>query len=279
VGPIAALFVPLQEAIARKNQEYGLNARHPWHHRLTVDEVGSLIDVEYKGEHELWFDDKTTVTILQDVLRLIASAKVAPKIRSFTYRTEAVLAANGTFDYNIDPLVEAQRRFPNLTRLSLDQGHGEHGYKILTSPLSGDNWHEAGVLGRLLGKCSRLEELVTPVPPNVSFFQGRRHRLRSLDVDAGFGHADFIRHLAGCARFPGLRRLKFTDFRQHYLNDWRERMTSFEDYVLFFKSPVASQLESLCLRGANLTRAQVRHLHEMRSEGVEITCHEVTARR
>ena len=62
---------------------------------------------------------------------MLASNEVAPRLRSFTYRTDAVLAANGTYDFNIDALVETDQTFPNLTRLSLDQGEGEHGYKIL----------------------------------------------------------------------------------------------------------------------------------------------------
>ncbi len=274
MAQLSTLFAPLQAAIARKNQEDGFDAGHPWHHQLTVAEPDEWLDVEYRGEYELWFDDRTTVTILHDLFRLLASVQVAPRLRSFTYRTEAVLAANGTYDYNIDPLVEGDQRFPNLARLSLDQGEGEHGYKILTSPLSGDQWHEAGVLATLLDRAPRLEDLVTPVPPNASFFEGRRHLLRSLDVDAGFGHVDFIRHLAGCSRFPELRRLVFTDFRQYYLDDWRAQTTSFEDYVSFFASPAACRLQSICLREVNLTADQVRRLLDVRSDGVEITCHQ-----
>jgi uncharacterized protein (TIGR02996 family) len=265
------LFAPLEAAIARKNREDGFDASHAWCHQLTVNLAADSLDVEYEGEYELWLEDRTTVTILQDLLRLLASAEVAPSLRSFTYRTEAVLAANGTYDYNIDPLLEGVQPFPNLVRLSLDQGAGEHGYKILTSPLSGDDWHEAGVLARMLDKAPRLEALVTPVCPNESFFQGRPHPLQFLDVDAGFGRADLIRHLTGCSRFPDLRRLVFTDFRQYYLDDWRERTTQFEDYVLFFRSPVASRLQSICLREVNLTPDQIRRLLDVRSEGVEIT--------
>jgi hypothetical protein len=279
MGPVAALFALLRAAIARKNQEADLDATHPWHHQLTARESDDLLDVEYRGEYELWFEDETTVPVLQDLLRLLASAEVAPRLRSFTYRTEAVLAANGTYDYNIDPLVEREGRFPNLTRLSLDQGGGEHGYKILTSPLSGDDWHEAGVLARLLDRAPRLEDLVTPVPPGDSFFRGPRHPLRSLDVDAGYGHADFIRHLAGCSRFPELRRLAFTEYRQSYLDDWREQTTRFEDYALFFASPVAARLESIRLREVDLTPDQTRRLHDVRSVGVEITRHQATERR
>jgi hypothetical protein len=92
-----------------------------------------------------------------------------------------------------------------------------------------------------------------------------------LDVDSGFGHANFIRNLAGCSRFPELRRLVFTDDRNRYLDDWHKRTTSFEDYVGFFGSPLATRLRSICLREVNLSREQVRRLLEMRSEGVEIT--------
>jgi hypothetical protein len=53
VGSIAALFAPLQAAIARKNQESGFDASHPWRHQLAVNESGGLLDVEYRGEYEL----------------------------------------------------------------------------------------------------------------------------------------------------------------------------------------------------------------------------------
>ena len=269
--PLADLFAPLRAAIARKNREASFDPNHSWHHHLIVDESSGFLDVEYRGEYELWFDDDSIVAILRDLLRLLASPEVAPRLRSFTYRTDAVLAANGTYDYDIDPLIEGEQSFPNLTRLSLDGGEGEHGYKILTSPLSGDDWNEAGVLARLLDRAPRLKDLASPVPPDGSFFEGCPHPLRSLDVDAGFGHADFIRHLAGCDRFPELRRLVFTEFRQTYLDDWHEQTTRFEDYVLLFGSPVASRLESIRLREVDLTPEQIRHLLGIRSDGVEIT--------
>ena len=271
VETVGALFAPLQAAIARNNQEQGFSPNHPWHHHLTVAQSDNLLDVEYRGEYELWLDNGTTVTILRDLLRLVASARGAPTLRSFTYRTEAVLAANGTYDYTIDPLIEGEHLFPRLTRLSLDQGHGEHGYKILTSPLLGDVWNEAGVLAHLLDKAPLLEELVTPVPPNIGFFQGVQHPLQVLNVDAGFDHAHFIRNLADCSRFPQLRQLVFTDFRQHYLDDWREQTTTFEDYLSFFGAPIAGRLQSISLREVNLPPQQVRSLLAIRSQGVEIT--------
>lgn len=182
---LSTLLAPLQAAIESKNQEDGFDKNHPWYHRLTSIETAGSIDVEYQGEYELWFDDRTTVTILQDLFKLLTHPDVAPRLRSLTYLTEATLAANGTYDYNIDPLVDGEHQFPNLIHLSLAQGHGEHGYKILTSPQSGDDWYEAGVLARLLDKAPCLEDLVTPGPPNDRFFQGCQHPLQSLDIDAG----------------------------------------------------------------------------------------------
>jgi hypothetical protein len=269
--PLSILFAPLQAAINRKNQEDDVDANHPWYHRLILVETDGLIDVEYQGEYELWFDDETSTSILQDLCQLLAHPDVAGRLRSFTYRTDAALAANGTYDYNIDPLVDGAQPFPKLIRLSLDQGDGEHGYKILNSPQSGEDWHEAGVLARLLTKAPCLADLVTPVPPDSNFFQGSPHPLQSLDVDAGFDHVDFIRNLAACSRFPKLRQLIFTDLRQYYLDDWQTQTTSFDDYVLFFKSPIAVQLESIVLRAVNLSPEQVKQLLAIRSEGVEIT--------
>jgi hypothetical protein len=268
----AALFA-LQEAVARKNREGRFDNDHPWRHTLAADESDGLLDVEYRGEYSLWFDDGTIVSVLDDLLRFLASAPVAPVLRSFVYRTEAVLAANGTYSIVIDGLFGGRRRFPHLSRFVLDQGPGEHGYKILASARNdGDGWfQEAGVLADLVAKAPALRELVTPSPPGEGFFRGRSHPLRSLDVDAGFGHANFLRNLAGCSRFPDLRHFVFTDDRNRYRADWHERTTSFEDYAAFLGSPVAGRLESICFREVNLTRGRVRQLREIRGEGVEIT--------
>jgi hypothetical protein len=122
-----SLFAPLQASIARKNQERDFDTGHPWHHQLTVTESEGLIDVEYRGEYELWFEDRTKVIILQDLLRLLASPELAPTLRSFTYRTEAVLAANGTYPIVIDSLLGADQPLPRLRRFVIDQGEGEHG--------------------------------------------------------------------------------------------------------------------------------------------------------
>lgn len=108
------------------------------------------------------------------------------------------------------------------------------------------------------------------MPPNESFFRGPRHPLRSLNVDAGFGHADFVKHLATSERFGQLRELVFIDFQQHHLGDWREKTTTFDDYVRLFNAPIASTLDSICLRELNLTEEQVRSLLATRSDGVEI---------
>lgn len=269
---LSNLFAPLQAAINQKNQEHGFEANHPWYHRLTLVEANGLLNVEYQGEYELWFNKRATVNILQDLFQLLTHPDVAPRLRSLTYLTEATLAANGTYDYNIDPLVDGEQQFPNLIRLSLAQGHGEDGYKILTSPQSGDDWYEAGVLARLLDKAPFLEELATPVPPNVNFFHGSQHPLQLLDVDAGFDCIDFISNLSVCSRFPNLQKLVFTDFRQYYLDDWQKQTTSLEDYILFFKSPVASRLKSITLREVNLTSSEVNQLLNIRSEDVDITC-------
>jgi hypothetical protein len=265
-----ALFEPLNAAISRTNDERDFSPTHPWFHRLIVDESGGLIDIEYRGEYELWFRDRTSVPVLEQLLRVLASGDIAPTLRSFTYRTDAVRAANGTYDYTIDPLVYGSHTFPNLARVCLDQGEGEHGYKILSSPGAGDDWSEAGAIARLLERAPRLSELVTPGPPNEGFFDGPRHPLRRLDVDAGFDHARFIKHLATSSRFGELRHVVFTDFRQRYLDDWRERTTTFDDYAAFFSSPIASQLDSICLRDVNLTEDEVRSLLAIRDDGVQI---------
>jgi hypothetical protein len=269
MGSVAALFLPIRASIDRKNREGGFTAGH----QLTVNESLGLVDVEYRGECELWFDDDSILPILDDLLHLLGSPEVAPTLRSFTHRTDAALAANGTYSIIIDALFTGDQPLPRLSRFVLDQGDGEHGYRILASARNGGDgyYEEAGVLADLLARAPVLEELVTPSPPSDAFFKGPSHPLRSLDVDSGFDQASFIRNLAGCSRFPELRRLVFTDFRQSYLDDWREKATTFEDYLSLFASPVGSRLESISLREVSLTRDQINKLLEMRSKGVDIT--------
>src|SRR6185503_3316744 len=95
-------FAPLKASIAEKNREGGFDASHPWHHELTVHESEGLLDVEYHGECFLWLGERPGVNLLDDLLGLLASPEVAPRFRSFTYKTDAVWAANGTYSIVID---------------------------------------------------------------------------------------------------------------------------------------------------------------------------------
>lgn len=194
-------------------------------------------------------------------------------MRSFEYRTQAVYAANGTFEYRVDPLAFGGHTFPNLVRLDLDRGHGEHGYKVLATD------HQGGdsklIAARLLEKAPRLEELSLPVPPDEDFFRGGPHPLRALRIDSAYEEraADFVRRLSGCGRFPSLRVLEFTDYRQDYMDGWRAKATPFEDCLRLFRSPVGRQLETIRLLETSLAEGQVRELLSIRSQGVEITTH------
>ena len=266
---IVALFASLQDAVTRKNQEEGLATNHPWYHSLTVCESDGLLDVLYHGEYDIWLKDQE-IPILQDLLELLASPSIAPKLRSFTYKTAAVLAANGTYDFTIDPLAYGNESFVNLIQLSLDQGEGEHGYKILVSRRDEEGWKEAGALAALLEKAPNLEILISPVPPNKEFFHGQTHPLRVLNVDAGFDHDTFILNLAQCSRFNKLEHLIWTDDRNTYLDEWPDITTPFEDYLMLFRSPIANQLKTIELREVVLLEEQIRQLLAIRTEGVFI---------
>lgn len=271
---IAALFAPLQAVIARANTEGGVDKKHPWYHQLIVHVADGLLDVQYHGEAELSLEGEDT-TALDDLLFILAGPAVAPCLRSFTFHTPGVWASNGMADFNIDSLVEGGP-LPHLERMLLPQGQGEHGYLILNSPSADEHFGEGGVLARLLDKAPRLRELKTPNPPDEAFFQEPPHPLRTLDVDAGLDHAGFIRRLAGCTRFPELRHLTFTDFRQSYMGDWRTSTTPFGDFVALLWSEVGRRLESIRLREVVLTPDEVSELLAIRSEGVEITRSEQT---
>jgi len=261
-------FATLQATLARVNRQGEWDEAHPWFHRLVIHRDGDLIDVQYQGEWYVTLEDHSTFGFLRELLLLLASPDFAPQLRSFTFRTEAVYAANGTYDFNIDPLIDGPHQFPHLESVILDQGYGEHGYKIL---VRGDSdFEEAGALACLLDRAPALRELVSPSPPSPAFFGGQQHPLQLLDVNSGFGHENFIRNLAASVRFPRLRRLVFTECQQTYMENWRTLATSFEDFAGFFQSPVAAQLEAIELNDVLLSSDEVKRLLAHRSEGVSI---------
>jgi hypothetical protein len=263
-------FQELRKAIARKNRADELATNHPWYSRLSVRQTKGLLDVKYRGEYELWFQDESNIAILDDLLTLLATAELAPKLRSFTYTTDAALAANGTYNFNIDPLLTSKQNYPNLKTVSLDQGDGEHGYKILNSEEFGD-YHSAGdALARLLRKALVLDELRTPSPPDENFFLGPPTQLRKLDIDSGFGHESFVKQLATSTRFPSLKSLVFTEYRQDYMKDWKSLTTPFVDYLSLFRSPLMTQMKEVTLRAVILKPSEIQQLLAIRSSGVSI---------
>lgn len=156
--PIEEAFAQVQQGIERYNRERDREPGHPWRHELLINDSNGLIDVEYRGDYELWFEDDSIGTVLEDLLRLLASNELAPRLRSFVHRTEAVIAANGTYSIVIDALLESGQIFPALAQLELDQGQGEHGYKILASARNGGDgfYDEAGVIADLLNAAPAL---------------------------------------------------------------------------------------------------------------------------
>jgi uncharacterized protein (TIGR02996 family) len=267
------LLADLEETVTRQNQHSKYDKTQSWYHSLATLSVGGLLDVEYRGESYLNFYPDDGVSILTELLRRLASPELAPRLRSFTFNTPGSWAGNGVCNYDIDPLLESDQTYPNLLVLSLDQGEGEHGYKILNSDRWGDYFDAGNVLAMMLERAPRLDYLLSPVPPNAEFFQGKPYPLRHLNVDAGLDHQSFVRNLADSSRFPQLEELVFTDFCHPHTDDWREHTTPFEDYVQFFRSKTAARLKTITLQQVDLAPDRIQDLLRIRKAGVTISRH------
>lgn len=282
LGDLEATVEPalgdLEATVRRHNQHHEFDERHPWYHSLATLSFGGLLDVEYRGESYLNFYPDEGVSILTNLLRRLSSPELAPRLRSFTFVTPGSWAANGTCNYDIDPLLEGTQTYPNLLLLSLDQGSGEHGSKILNSDRWGDYFDAGPILAMMLERAPRLDYLLSPVPPSADFFQGKPHPLRHLNVDAGYDHQSFLRNLADSSRFPQLEELVFTDFVQDHTDDWREHTTPFEDYVRFFRSKTAAGLKTMKFQDVDLAPDLIRDLLRIRKDGVTISRHTLPSR-
>ncbi len=126
--------------------------------RLAVTPSDSAYDVDFYGEA---FGEPYI-----DLLETLAQADVAPHIRSVILRGPDE-GANGTHNWDLEPLLATDSTFVRLETLSVQQNKpGDHNRTIV-----GHEYDEDGVLGRLLAKAEALRELTAPSAPAANFFE------------------------------------------------------------------------------------------------------------
>jgi uncharacterized protein (TIGR02996 family) len=196
---------------------------------------------------------------------LLSQREVAPVVRSILIDGHQDRGGiNGTISIELDCLLEGSAIFTNLTSFATERGEGI----ILGS--SQDMYSEEGLVDRLLRKSPVLKSLTIPSAPKPTFFTGPPHPLMNLSVAAGFETEQFLLNLSRSTRFPNLRLLEYSDYQEHYVDNWRHNCTMFEEYRTFFSSPVGQAIERIVLNEVVLSEGEIQQLLAIRSHGVEI---------
>jgi len=241
--PLEALQVDLSAPADRFNDP----SLYP---RLFVLGVAELLHVDFYGApFEEAFDKLCERLVLPEV---------APRLASVVLRAPDE-GHNGTCNWDLTVLVEAEGGFPALKYFAIEQnGPDQHNRRIVA-----EEYEESGAIGRLLRKAPVLDALVVPSAPDRSFFGVTGHPLRYLSVDAGYDTQGFVRELASSRSLPGLRALEFGEYSETYMDDFAARCTPLGDYELLFKSPVFRALNSFTLRNPVLSSQELSHLRSL----------------
>ena len=219
--------------------------------RVSILDFGSSIHIDFHGSP---FEE--AYHCLCDA---IIDERVSGKLASLRLSSPMDEGANGTRNWDLSPLLKAGE-FPALRVLKIEQNVPESHNRVIV----GSIYDEEGVLGALLHKSPRLESLVVPSAPDISFFEIKHQWLRFLSVDAGYDTQNFIQNLADSQSFPSLRHLEFGEYNETYMEDFLDSCTSYADYTKLFKSEAFRAVRNFTLRNPQLTEASIAELRAMR---------------
>lgn len=219
-----------------------------------------LSTVEYKGRLHVDFFGSPLDAPYAELCEILRSLNVANKLSSLVLRTPDD-GANGTCNWDLSGLVEAETVYPTLRLLSIQQnGPSDHNRMIVGDAV----FDEAGVLGTVIRKAPVLDALITPSAPNKTFFDVRNHPLRHLSVDAGYDTQNFIAHLAESKSFPGLESLEFGEYNETYLETFPQGCTPFADYQRLFRSCAFASVRRFTWRNPMCAPAEIEALRARR---------------
>lgn len=193
-----------------------------------------------------------------DLLTTLATPEVAESLVSLELRGPDE-GANGTRSWDLEPLTEAES-FPRLVRLDVQRtGPSDHNRSVVAA-----EFEEDGILAKLLALCPALEHLVSPSAPNGDFFEQGTRPLRSLAIDAGYDHQNFVRHLAESTCFPNLLHVEWGEYNETYMEDFAEHLVPPEDYWALFESPVTENLAGFVWRNPVQSVEELTELKSLR---------------
>ncbi|GAA3755698.1 hypothetical protein [Flavobacterium ginsengiterrae] len=137
---------------------------------------------------------------------------------------------------------------------------GDHNTSIIQRS---NEFDENGIIGELISRMPKLKSLTLPSAPDKSFFKIGNHPLKSLKLQAGYDHQNFIENFSESSNYTFLTQFDYTDLID--FNDIpKEDYTSFESYIKLFKSKAFSTIQHFKLRNAMLSKEQLFHLQNIK---------------
>jgi hypothetical protein len=197
---------------------------------------------------------------LEEILRILCEHKLAEKIKSLKFDSPDE-GANGVNELSFSTLIENEIVFPNLTNFSVKLNFAaDHNSTII-----GEVFEEDGQIAGLVKRMPKLLSLQIPSAPNTEFFQMDSHPLELLVLQTGFDSQNFIWNLSESNCFQNLRFLDFTDYRETYIEGWKDKCVPYEHFIKLFMSKAFDSIKAIILRDVIYTNEQLLELKSLRS--------------
>ena len=221
--------------------------------RLSVTAVGTAAHLDFYGEP---FSEAFT-----DLLETLSKPDVAACVQSLTLRGPDE-GANGTKNWNIEPLLANDVAFPQLDSFTIQLAQpGDHNRSIVA-----DTYDEDGVIARLVKQSPQIRHLTVPSAPNAEFFKTGIRPLQFLSVDAGYNTQEFISNLSVSDSFPELRCLEWGEYNETYMENWQTSCTPFADYDRLFRSAAFASVKRFVWRNPVCSAQQINELKGFRPD-------------
>lgn len=218
--------------------------------RVAITPTGGVFHLDYHGD--------PAGDGFGDLLQTLALPDIAPCIRSIVLRGPDE-GANGTRNWDIEPLLATDATFPQLKMFSIQLNQpADHNRSIV-----GADYEEDGMLARLIAKAPGIEELTAPSAPSAAFFEVGSRPIRLLNIDAGYNTQDFILNLAKSSCFPNLQCLQWGEYHETYIEDYLANCTPLEHYRELFRSTAFASVRSFLWRNPTCTDEEIRELKAM----------------
>lgn len=209
---------------------------------LRYSHKGDLYEIEF-------ISDEPASPLCSIFFEIINSEEFAEQIWGLRLQS-ADEGINGTNHWDLATLAENPKIvFTNLKYLVLPLNDKNHNKIIVTG---NDHYNENGILAKVLAKMPHLEFLQSPSAPNEDFFK-HFSSIKTLHIQAGYNHQNFICNLAQSKNFENLETLKFWDYAETYVENYEQNTTSVSDYVALFSSTHLLRLKKLHLYKTQLS--------------------------